>query len=259
MPSISRAQSEGETEALRGAIQRAEKARDARALILALRAAIAHPCAHHAFDVPGVWDEIAQEYRRLGDVDAAIDAREQSIAAGYRSWPDPRADIAEFHLLAGRADEAATLYEKLRGEHPEDIWLYSHAGYAYADVGEHENAVAWLTAGIDVGLASGDPEGVVDQLNDARSASLAALGRQPDELTERAAGFVERWTRPAADTWRPPSAPGDAPRAERACEHCGFDPDLEYGRSPKTGPRAERPAAPPPELAVAWFPSPTGR
>lgn len=79
---------------------------------------------------------------------------------------------------------------------------------AYADADEHREAERWLRAGIDVALASGDPDGVVGQLLDALGASRGALGEPADQgLIERVRGFQA--------TWQPGRAPrprGEAPR-----------------------------------------------
>ena len=42
-------------------------------------------------------------------------------------------------------------------------------------------------------MRTGDREGIVAQLSDARRRSLAALGREHDELERRVDGFLERW------------------------------------------------------------------
>jgi hypothetical protein len=71
------------------------------------------------------------------------------------------------------------------------LWLPER--YADREVGDHELAVVWLGDGIELAIRTGDPEGlVVPQLSHARRRSVAALGREPDELEQRADQFVEQ-------------------------------------------------------------------
>src|SRR3954452_19124305 len=60
-------------------------------------------------DTGGLWlpecfGELARSYDRRGRHDDAIAAQERAIALGWGGLPDPRSDIAEFHLRAGRAE-----------------------------------------------------------------------------------------------------------------------------------------------------------
>src|SRR5205823_4471764 len=156
----------------------------------ALRACLDHPCAAHELVVPELWSDLAGAYRAAGRLAEAMETWEQAIDAGYRARPHPRAEIAELLLEAGRRADADTLYADLREECTGDVWLYNSAGWAYAHTGDHEEALRWLEAGIELALATGDPEGIVDQLVDFRRASLTAVGRDPDdELASRTAVF----------------------------------------------------------------------
>lgn len=62
--------------------------------------------------------ELHRALRRLGRYDEAIDANRHAIEAGYRSSPDPEADIAECLLEAGRRTEADALFAELRKRDP---------------------------------------------------------------------------------------------------------------------------------------------
>jgi tetratricopeptide (TPR) repeat protein len=150
---------------------------------------------------------------RSGQHDDAIAALECAIELGLSGRPDPRSDIAEFHLRAGRGDEAAGIWADLRLADPDDVWLYNAAGLSYFEVGDHELAVEWLAEGIEVAMRTGDPEGIVPQLSEVRRSSLAALDRELDELEQCADEFVANWRDPrrhrfsrfepsrAADEW----------------------------------------------------------
>jgi tetratricopeptide (TPR) repeat protein len=180
----------------------------------------------HEFDLREGYGELAREFDRAGRQDDAIAAMELAIEHGWRSAPDARSDIAEFHLRAGRAEQAAAIWATLREEMPGDVWLYNAAGLSYSEAGEDELAVAWLGRGIVVAIESGDPEGLVAQLSDMRRRCLERLGLEHDELEQRVEPFLATWSDPkppdgrsalleaiearqrAADADPPPGAPG---------------------------------------------------
>lgn len=193
---------------------------DPAAHVDALRAALAHPCSQHALPQPELWAELARALGRLGDYDGAIEALDAGVEHGAWARPHPRADVAEWHLLAGRRDQAEVTYATLRERTPGDVWLYKHAGLAYADVGEHATAVRWLTEGLQIALADGDPDRLAPQLADLRSQSMLVLGADPDDELTRAAA--------AAPTRAAIHRPVPARRAAAApCAHCGYEPDRE--------------------------------
>ncbi len=157
-----------------------------------------------ASDTGGLWlpecyADLAKAFDRRGHHDDAIAAMEGAIEHGWGGRPDPRSDIAEFHLRAGRRGEAARVWADLRTEDPDDVWLYNAAGLSYSDVGDHELAVVWLGEGIELAMRTGDPEGIVTQLSEVRRSSLLALGRDVDELEGRADWFVAQWRDPRRD------------------------------------------------------------
>jgi pentatricopeptide repeat protein len=62
-------------------------------------------------DTAGLWmpecyADLARSYGHRGRHDDAIAMLELAIEHGWGGRPDPRSDIAEFHLRAGRSDEA---------------------------------------------------------------------------------------------------------------------------------------------------------
>jgi tetratricopeptide (TPR) repeat protein len=117
---------------------------------------------------------------------------EKCIASGYRARPDARSFTAEFLLQAGRTDEAHALLEEVKADAPDEVWLYNQAALAYQDAGDHERALVWVTQGVELALATGDPEQVVAQLSDIRRVSLKHLGRDLDELERRGDEFIEK-------------------------------------------------------------------
>ena len=135
------------------------------------------------------FDSLHVDYE-LGRTDDAIAAMRSAIAAGWRGRPDGRCRIAELLMRAGRVAEAAPLWDQVRADTPDDVWLYNNAGLEYADVGDDATALAWLTEGLELALVTGDPEHLVDQLRDLRGAALTRLGRPADRLQERATQFM---------------------------------------------------------------------
>ena len=143
--------------------------------------------------MPECYADLAREYDRRGRHDDAIALHERALEHGWSTIPDPRSDIAEFHLRAGRYEEAAAIWAELKASDPDDVWLYNAAGLSYNEIGEHELAVAWLGDGIELAMRIDDPEGIIDQLSHVRQTSLEALGRGLDELEQRVDPFLEGW------------------------------------------------------------------
>jgi hypothetical protein len=79
----------------------------------------------------------------------------------------------------------------VRADTPDDVWLYNNAGVEYAEIDDHESALTWLTQGLRLAMATGDPEGLVEQLADLREESLSELGRREDQLQRDAEEFLD--------------------------------------------------------------------
>jgi len=189
--------------------------------------------------LPECYADLAKAFDVRGRHDDAIAALETAIEHGWGGRPDPRSDIAEFHLRAGRGEEAARIWAELKAEDPDDVWLYNAAGLSYSEVGNHAFAVQWLADGIEVAIRSGDPEGLVAQLSDVRRQSLAALGLELDELEQQADGFIAQWRDPrrAQPSWSEVSLGADQWLAAP-----------EVGEEPRNG-GADL------AVAMAWFPA----
>lgn len=224
MPATTPVQSARECRALSERADRAQEAMDRNAEIEALQALAAHPCTVHQMDLPGVWADLATALWAAKRWDEAISARESAIAAGYRSVPHPRAEIAEILLDAGRRPEAEAIYAELRAETPDDVWLYNSAGWAYSRAGDHQEALRWLDEGIELDLRAGDPDDLIDQLMDYRRQSQEALGLPPDdEIAARVATFE----RPPRALNRVSAYFGGTPPEPAICAHCGWHPGPE--------------------------------
>lgn len=143
--------------------------------------------------MPECYADLAREYDTEGRHDDAIRLHERAIELGWDSIPDPRSDLAEFHLRAGRQGRAAAIWAGLKASAPDDVWLYNAAGLSYNEVGQHELAIAWLGEGIELAMRTGDPDGIINQLSDVRRNSLRALGRDLDKLEQRVDPFMAEW------------------------------------------------------------------
>lgn len=174
---------------------------DHAARVAVLTELVAHPGAGDGLvDVAGVFDEICQHQRALGRFNEAITAKRAAITAGYRSTPDPHADIAEMFVAQGRLDEAASLFATLRERAPDDVWLYNSAAWAYATVDPGES-LRWALDGIEVAFATGDPDAVIGQLRHMATEAWAAMGADPDRgLLERIDEFTATRTPPPNST-----------------------------------------------------------
>ncbi len=222
----------------------------------AVAACRSDPAAADRWHEPELLDELVDIYEQLGRTDDAIAAMRSAIAAGWRGRPDGRCRIAELLMRADRVDEAAPLWEQVRADTPDDVWLYNNAGLEYADVGDDAAALAWLTDGLELALATGDPERLVDQLHDLRGAALTRLGRPADRLQERATQFLatptptgHRFTAPPMST--PPSderpVPSPFQRPRTTTQEVPLH-EIEPADEAGAGRRIRT-------LALAWFPA----
>lgn len=149
------------------------------------------------FWLPEVLEDLARGYGELGRLDEALATVQQAIDAGLKGAPDPRCVAAELAYRGGRPDLAERIWAQVRADTPGDWWLYNAVGLEKADAGEHEDAVAWFGAGLEVAMAAGDPDRVVGQLCDLRADSLAALGLPGDQMQDRAERYVADPSRPS--------------------------------------------------------------
>ena len=163
---------------------------DAEVLQRAVAACRADPKARDSFDLPGLFDELAEVYQQLGRVEDALAAMQAAIDAGYAGSPDPRCRLAEILLRAGRTEPAAQAYAQVKADTPDDVWLYNSAGLEYAAAGNPQQALDWFTQGLQLALDTGDPENLVAQLQALRREQLNDLAHQHDELDARAETFL---------------------------------------------------------------------
>ena len=226
----------------------------------AVAACRSDPAAADRWHEPELLDELVDVYEQLGRTDDAIAAMRSAITAGWRGRPDGRCRIAELLMRAGRVAEAAPLWDQVRADTPDDVWLYNNAGLEYADVGDDATALAWLTEGLELALVTGEPEHLVDQLRDLRGAALTRLGRPADRLQERATQFMatptptgHRFTAPPSSALPsdgrpvPSTAPSPFQRPRTTAQEVPLH-EIEPADEAGAGRRIRT-------LALAWFPA----
>jgi tetratricopeptide (TPR) repeat protein len=136
----------------------------------------------------GPWSEdLADSYLALGRVDDAVRTISDATRGGYADGAEMLCELAEKLMRSGHEPQARPLWQQARADYPDDVWIYVQAGIEYGDMGDHAEALEWLTTGVELALRTGDPESALDQLRPLRASCLSALRRQSDEIQERAA------------------------------------------------------------------------
>lgn len=159
------------------------------------------------FELGELYLYLSEEYQALDRYDDALVAADQAVEAGLELTPDARCLRAEILMRTGRIAEAEPIWAAVLADTPDDVWLYNNAGLEYAETGDHVTALDWLTKGLQLALATGDPEGAADQLYELRQESLEHLGESADELQQQAEEFLDaleqdhpEWPMPAEDS-----------------------------------------------------------
>ncbi len=154
----------------------------AEALERAVAACQGNVEAASPLDVLELHSELAETYDRLGRVEDALRHADVLAEQGYACAPDSRCRRAEILTRHGRLEQAAEIWDAVAQDTPEDVWVYNNAGLEYGAIREHEVALSWLTRALELAVRTGDPERLLGQLRDLRATSLAALGRDQDDL-----------------------------------------------------------------------------
>ena len=136
----------------------------------------------------GAWSEdLADSYLALGRVDDAVRTISDTTRRGYAEGADMLCELAEKLMRSGHEPRARPLWQQARAGYPDDVRIYVQAGIGYADIGDHAEALEWLTTGLELALRTGDPESALEQLRPSRASCLSALGRPYGDIQERAA------------------------------------------------------------------------
>jgi len=136
----------------------------------------------------GAWTEdLADSYLALGRIDDAVRTISDATRSGHAEGAEMLCELAEKLMRSGYEPQARLLWQQARAGYPDDVWIYVQAGIGYGDIGDHAEALEWLTTGLELALRTGDPESAVEQLRPLRASCLSALGRPSGEIQERAA------------------------------------------------------------------------
>lgn len=176
-------------------------------------------------------------------------------------------ELSSAYERAGRVEDALTAMRT-------DVWLYNNAGLEYGAAGDHDRALGWLTDGLELALATADPEQLVDQLLRLRRESLTALGLPRDGLDAHAEDFLTQLRPhdsrgpllPAALTAPLASAPVPAPTraaGDQVTLAVGWFPRDRPGRGGRAA-SARSCRSPPGSCApgattATWIPAPRAR
>jgi tetratricopeptide (TPR) repeat protein len=135
----------------------------------------------------GAWCEaLADSYLAVGRVDDAVRLIGDATRRGHTEGAEMLCELAEKLMRSGYEPQARTLWQQARTDFGDDVWVHVQAGIEYAEIGDHDTALGWLTPGMELALRTGDPEQALEQLVPLRSTSLAATGATPDDLQTRA-------------------------------------------------------------------------
>ena len=123
--------------------------RDAAGCIPVLERAVAlcrtDPAAAQAWVEVELLEELVDCYETVGRVDDAITTMRWALEVGWHGEPDGRCRIAELLMRDGRVEQAAPIWQQVLADTPDDVWLYNNAGLEYAAIGDHREALTWLT------------------------------------------------------------------------------------------------------------------
>jgi tetratricopeptide (TPR) repeat protein len=160
--------------------------RRAAALEDYLRLARTHEGEGEQVDIAPWSEDLADCYVALGWVDEAVRTIRNVPRGGDSEDAERLCDLAEKLMRRGLEPQARSLWEQARADFPGDVWVYVQAGIAYADIADHVTALAWVTAGTELALRTGDPEATLEQLVPLRASCLSAVGDEPDTVQARA-------------------------------------------------------------------------
>jgi hypothetical protein len=108
----------------------------------------------------------------------------RALRVGWSGEPDGRCRTAELLMRDGRPAQAAPIGAQVRADTPNDGWLSNSAGREYPDIGDHEEALTWLTRGVQIAMTTQDPGTSLSQ------APHQPRRRPPPTTNEPGTGFL---------------------------------------------------------------------
>ena len=106
---------------------------------------------------------------------------------GYDEGAEMLCELAGKLMRSGHEPQARPLWRQARAGYPDDVRIYVQAGIEYSDLGDHADALEWLTPGLELALRTGDPESALEQLRPLRAPAWPPSGAPADEVRRRAA------------------------------------------------------------------------
>lgn len=174
--------SEEDLQRLFADVDAAKSSGDVEATVQLLRSALDNPELDSMFFRGSVVDELADVYATSGRFAEAHAVIREAEQAGWLKAEYAAMRNAGLLLDAGHVAMGAARYAALRPHTLDDVDLMFEAGVQLADAGLHAPAVEWLADGVRLALAHDDVEGLLEEVLEARLASLEALDRSLDDV-----------------------------------------------------------------------------
>lgn len=151
--------------------------------------------------VSRLWEDLADAYADRSRYDQAIATIERCRELDYAADHDLRGALAGYRLRAGDETAAVELWDAIKNENPDDVWVPFLAAVAYQDLERQEDALPWFDEALETVLRRGDHEGLLADILELRDETLTEVGREPDELQERGRALFGQQVRqrPVAD------------------------------------------------------------
>jgi tetratricopeptide (TPR) repeat protein len=146
-------------------------------------------------DLPELLEALAEYFMTTDQPEEAFAAAARAVCMTETRAHEPeglrcRCRVAEILLRFGLAEEAYAVYATVAQDAPGQTWVHEAAGTGYLDAGEHELALAWLSAGLEIALANGEAS-CVNRLMGLRRIAMGAFDLPADALDAQAIELLE--------------------------------------------------------------------
>ena len=173
----------------------AKAAGDGEQTAALLRRALEHPELETLFTRGSVVDELVDVYAMSGQHAAGHALIDEAATKGWFAPEYAEMRHAGMLLAEGDIEQGSARYDALRGDAVDDVFLLYDAGIRLADAGRHELAARWLADGIRGAIAEEDESGLLEEILEARAASLEALEQPLDEVQHEGVAHLRRHAR----------------------------------------------------------------
>ncbi len=166
----------------------------------ALERALDSPTASPLLWYEDIYFDVAQEYRLDGD-QRAIDLMKRGLAHSLHHNEGINAenflrDLAETYFWLDELDRGLEILTGLLRHNPADIWAYNLIALTFDRFGLVDLGLAATRRGLELVEATGDPEGLREQLNNARQEMQQSekRGREAEVSPDVVANFRKALT-----------------------------------------------------------------